>query len=77
MGGVCDLSFFKASCWLVILGVENNLKKIWNILKKSSKHKSLKKKQKILIQLIWDIFDSSFSQLGSYLCKNTHVSPRN
>lgn len=41
-GGVCDLSFFKASCWLVILGVENNLKKIWNILKKSSKHKSLK-----------------------------------
>lgn len=37
-GGVCDLSFFKATCWLVILGVENNLKKIWNILKKSLKH---------------------------------------
>lgn len=59
MGGVCDLSFFKASCWLVILGVENNLKKIWNILKKSSKHKSLKKKKNINsvdLGYFWQLF---------------------
>lgn len=58
------------------LGGRKQLKKKLEYFKEVLKTQELKKK-KILIQLIWDIFDSSFSQLGSYLCKNTHVSPRN
>jgi len=59
------------------LGGRKQLKKNLEYFKEVLKTQEFKKNQKILIQLIWDIFDSSFSQLGSYLCKNTHVSPRN
>lgn len=78
IGGVCGLSFLQGKLLArhlsIFLGVENNLKKILEYFKllKTSEFK----KNSVDWYIYIYIFGSSFSQLGSYLCENTYVSPR-